>query len=126
MFPYEQALALMHGDEAQKIEAIRIFEELGAKGTSARLRKILLAQGVKVPRGKSQATRDHAAGLTSRQAEVLELLAARLTNAEIADQLFLSYRTVENHVAAILMKLDVATREEAAHTARDQGLLPAG
>ncbi len=63
-------------------------------------------RGVRVPRGRSRATRDHAAGLTARQAEILELLAEGLTNTEIADELFVSHRTVENHVSAVLMKLD--------------------
>jgi DNA-binding NarL/FixJ family response regulator len=63
--------------------------------------------------------------LTARQAEVLQLLARGLPNARIADELFVSYRTVENHVSAILMKLDVASREAAVTTARSRGILPA-
>jgi DNA-binding NarL/FixJ family response regulator len=116
----------MHGDEAQQVEAIRIFEDLGASATAKKVRQALLDQGAKVPRGRSQATRDHAAGLTARQAEVLDLLARGLTNTEIADELFVSHRTVENHVSAVLMKLDVATREAAVNTARDQGILDPG
>jgi len=122
--PYEHALALMHGDDVCQIEAIRIFEGLGATAAADRVRGILFEQGVKVPRGRSRSTRDHAAGLTARQAEVLELLAERLSNAEIADPLFVSRRTVENHVAAILMKLDVPTRDAAVDAAGKQGLLP--
>ncbi len=121
--PYEQGLALMHGNEAEQIEAIRIFEGLGATATANKVRRALMEQGVKVPRGKSQATRDHAAGLTARQAEVLELLAQGLTNTEIADELFVSHRTVENHVSAILMKFDVPYREAAVDAARAQGIL---
>lgn len=71
----------------------------------------------------SRATRGHAAGLTARQAEVLELLADGLSNNEIADQLFVSSRTVENHVAAILMKLDAANRTEAVDVASERHLL---
>ena len=76
-----------------------------------------------MPRGRSRATRDHAAGLTARQAEVLDLLALDLTNAEIADELFVSHRTVENHVSAVLMKLDAPTRQAAVEAARKQGIL---
>ncbi|MFV1971600.1 MAG: AAA family ATPase [Acidimicrobiia bacterium] len=123
--PYEQGLALMHGDEAGQVEAIRIFENLGATATAHKVRRALMDRGVKVPRGTSQATRDHAAGLTARQAEVLELLALGLTNAEIADELFVSHRTVENHVSAILMKFDVPYREAAVDAARAQGILAA-
>ena len=123
--PYEEGLALMHGTEAEQVEAIRIFEDLGATAAANNVRRSLMQQGARVPRGKSLATRDHPAGLTARQAEVLRLLACGLPNTRIADELFVSYRTVENHVSAILMKLDVATREAAVITARERGLLPA-
>ena len=53
------------------------------------------------------------AGLTDRQLEVLQLLAEGLTNAEIADRLVVSVRTVDHHVAAILAKLNVGSRREA-------------
>ncbi|MDK1018149.1 MAG: AAA family ATPase [Actinomycetota bacterium] len=123
--PYEEGLALMHGDGREQIEAIRIFEDLGATATANKVRRTLMDQGVKVPRGKSQATRDHAAGLTARQAEILDLLAEGLTNTQIADRLFVSHRTVENHVSAVLMKLDVPDRDLAVSAARDQGILSA-
>ncbi len=121
--PYERGLALMHGDDSAKIRAVEIFETLGAKATADRVRMELSAGGVRVPRGKARSTRDHAAGLTARQAEVFELVAEGLSNPEIADRLFLSYRTVENHVAAILMKLDVPNRDAAVALARRRGLL---
>jgi DNA-binding CsgD family transcriptional regulator len=121
--PYEEGLALMHGDEAEQIEAIRIFENLGATATANKVKQALMNQGVKVPRGRSQTTKDHAAGLTARQDEVLRLLARNFTNTEIADELFVSQRTVENHVSAILMKLDVPNREAAVESARAHGTL---
>lgn len=121
--PYERGLALMHGDEGAQLAAIEIFETLGATAAANRVRRKLLDEGVRLPRGKARSTREHAAGLTARQAEVLELLAENLTNVQIADRLFVSYRTVENHVAAILMKLDVASREAAVDTAIDLGIL---
>jgi DNA-binding NarL/FixJ family response regulator len=61
--------------------------------------------------------------LTARQAEVLQLLAEGLSNTEIADRLFVSPRTIENHVSAVLSKLDGSTREDAVSRARDAGLL---
>jgi DNA-binding CsgD family transcriptional regulator len=122
--PYERALALMHGDDAARLEALEVFDTLGATAVAAKLRKALRDQGVSVPRGKSQKTRTHAAGLTARQAEVLELLDENLSNAEIADRLFVSPRTVEHHVSAVLAKLDSSTREEAVENASRQGLLP--
>ena len=49
-------------------------------------------------------------GVTAREAEVLQLLGAGLSNAEIAQRLFLSVRTVESHVSSLLQKLDARTR----------------
>ena len=122
--PYERGLTLMHGDDQSRLLALEIFETLGATAVAGKLRKTLRDEGVAVPRGKGRSTRRHAAGLTARQAEVLQLLDKDLTNAEVADRLFLSPRTVENHVSAVLTKLDSDTREEAVSRARDEGLIP--
>jgi DNA-binding NarL/FixJ family response regulator len=64
-------------------------------------------------------TRRHPLGLTPRQEEVLSLLADVLTNAEIADRLVVSVRTVDHHVSTVLQKLGVSTRREAAKQAED-------
>jgi DNA-binding CsgD family transcriptional regulator/tetratricopeptide (TPR) repeat protein len=119
---YEQALALMHGDQAQRFEALRLADDLGADALSARIREGLVADGHRVPRGRSRSTRSHEAGLTARQAEVLGLLVEGMTNGEIADRLFLSPKTVENHVAAILVKLEAPNRVEAVDEARRLGI----
>ena len=60
--------------------------------------------------------------LTAREREVLELVAAGLGNHEIARRLVLSEKTVRNHVAAILLKLEVSNRAAAVAKARDAGL----
>jgi DNA-binding NarL/FixJ family response regulator len=60
--------------------------------------------------------------LTERELEVLQLLAERCTNAEIAAQLFLSQKTVRNYVSGILAKLQVADRAEARLIARAAGI----
>jgi DNA-binding CsgD family transcriptional regulator len=121
--PYERALALMHGDLENRIEALEILETLGASAVAAKLRSALRDAGVVVPRGKSRESRSHAAGLTARQAEVLQLLDEGLTNIEIADRIFVSPRTVESHVSAVLAKLRRSTREGAVIQARAEGLL---
>ena len=63
--------------------------------------------------------RAHPAGLTERQVDVLRMLGDGLTNAEIAAKLVVSVRTVDHHVSAILMKLGVSGRRDAAHIARE-------
>ena len=60
--------------------------------------------------------------LTSREREVLALVAQGRDNASIARRLFLSDKTVRNHVSACLSKLQVASRAEAVALARDAGL----
>jgi DNA-binding CsgD family transcriptional regulator len=66
-----------------------------------------------VEQGPRSATRQHPAGLTAREAEVLELLAEGLRNAEVAERLVISRRTVDHHVASIMRKVDAHTRGEA-------------
>ncbi len=121
--PYERGLALMQGDEKARLEALEIFETLGATAVVDKLRKTLRDEGVTGPRGKNRDTKRHAAGLTARQAEVLQLLDEGLSNIEIADRLFVSPRTVEHHVSAVLAKLDASTREEAVTQAHADSLL---
>jgi DNA-binding NarL/FixJ family response regulator len=60
--------------------------------------------------------------LTDREREVLRLVADGLTNAAIAERLFVSPKTVRNHVSNILMKLHVGSRSEASRRARDAGV----
>jgi DNA-binding NarL/FixJ family response regulator len=79
-----------------------------------------------VPRGPRPKTSANPAGLTARELEVLELLAEGLPNAEIAERLVVSPRTVDHHVSAILRKLDVRTRGEAGAQAARRGLIPHG
>ena len=60
--------------------------------------------------------------LTAREVEVLELIAQGCNNAEIAQRLVISQKTVRNHVSNIFSKLQVADRAEAIIRARDAGL----
>jgi DNA-binding NarL/FixJ family response regulator len=61
--------------------------------------------------------------LTPRELEVLSLLGRRYSNSEIADELVLSVRTVDRHVANIYAKTGVSTRRQAASHALAMGLL---
>ena len=121
--PYERGLALIESDEPEPlVEAVQVLDDIGAAPAAAIARRRLRELGVRsIPRGPRPATRSHVAGLTPRQVEVLDLVAQGLTNTEIADRLVLSVRTVDHHVSAILQKLGVAGREEAAAIAASLG-----
>ena len=122
--PYEEARALAEGDCNAQERALTIFDRLGAKPAAAELRRAMRVQGVRrVPRGPRPATRANRFGLTSRQLEILDLLAQGCTNAEIARQMSISPKTAEHHVAAVLAKLDVVSRQAAVSVARDEQLI---
>ena len=122
--PYEEAMALADGDESALRAALEILERLGAGPAAEKLRQSLRATGVRgIPRGPRPSTKVNPAGLTNRQIEVLALLADGLSNAEIADRLFISPKTVNHHVSAILAKLDARTRAEAVSVALHSGLI---
>jgi DNA-binding CsgD family transcriptional regulator/tetratricopeptide (TPR) repeat protein len=122
--PYEEAVALADGDEAARRAALEIFDRFGAAPAAERLRQALRASGVRgIPRGPRASTRENAAGLTNRQVEVLALMADGLSNSEIGDRLFISPKTVDHHVGAVLAKLDAGTRAEAASIAIHSGLI---
>ncbi|HKZ71068.1 MAG TPA: AAA family ATPase [Anaerolineales bacterium] len=117
--PYEQARALADGDTDAQISALEIFDRLGARPTADDLREKMRAAGLSnIPRGPRLATRENLFGLTDRQVSILRLLCEGLSNAEIAKRLHISPKTVGHHVSAVLAKLDVRSREEAAELAR--------
>ncbi|HEU5266940.1 MAG TPA: LuxR C-terminal-related transcriptional regulator [Jatrophihabitans sp.] len=116
--PYDRALALFEVGTAPALTAaFEILDRLGARPAAARAAAALRDRGERVPRGLRPTTRANPAGLTAREVEVLQLVAAGLTNAEIADKLFIADKTVEHHVSRVLGKLGVASRREAARAA---------
>jgi len=122
---YEEAAALAESpDAADQLAALAILDALGAEPLARLIRGRLKSSGVtRIPRGPAPATRINPGGLTERQVEVVRLLAEGLTNAEIANHLVLSVRTVDSHVAAALEKLGTRTRRDAATRAAELGLL---
>lgn len=122
--PYDAALAL--ADVADRASLQRAHEQLvalGARPAATLVARRLRAAGGAVPRGPRPSTRANPGELTVRELDVLRLVAAGKRNADVAGELVLSPRTVDHHVSAILRKLQVRTRGEAAAAAATLGLL---
>jgi DNA-binding CsgD family transcriptional regulator len=114
--PYERALELAEsGEVAPTLEAYAVLDQLGARPAAEVVRRRLRRLGVnRMPRRTNPETLANPGGLTGRQLEILRLLAAGGSNGRIAEELVISSRTVDHHVSAILQKLGVRTRREAA------------
>ena len=95
-----------------------VFERLGARKDADRAAALLRELGV-AGRVTARGDRDH---LTARELEVLSLIAAGLSNAQIADRLVIAPKTAEHHVGRVLAKLGVRSRAEAAAHAVREGL----
>jgi DNA-binding CsgD family transcriptional regulator/tetratricopeptide (TPR) repeat protein len=107
-------------DEA-RVGAVAL-EAMGATAVRDRVFRDRRAQGLPIPRGPRGGTRGE--GLVSaREMDVLRLLVDGLTDAQIADELFLSPKTVGHHVSSLLRKLDEPTRARAVATAVRRGLV---
>jgi DNA-binding CsgD family transcriptional regulator len=93
---------------AQATAALEAFERLRADRDTKAAEALLRSLGV----GTRPGPRSHAT-LTRREAEVLELVGRGLSNAQIAERLFISPKTVEHHVGRILAKLGLPSRARA-------------
>jgi len=122
--PYHRAMELVDSGEADPTrEALQVFDSLGSPAAVQIARRRLWDLGVtQLPRGPKQATRTNPAGLTERQLEILAMLGSGMTNAEMAATLVVSVRTVDHHVSAVLQKLGLSSRRQAARAAVDLGL----
>jgi DNA-binding CsgD family transcriptional regulator len=115
-------IALAEAEQGQDVAAattqaragLAIFERLGARRDADRAAALLRSLGVSVRAGADAAGRRGLELLSRREREVVPLLAAGLSNAEIAKQLFITPKTVEHHVTNILGRLGLHTRTEIA------------
>ena len=123
--PYEAALALADVETEPALRcSLELLTNLGARATAAVVTRRLRALGARdIPRGPRPTTRGNPAELTPRELEIMQLLGDGLRNATIAERLFLSERTVEKHVSAILRKLGAHSRTEAVANAKRLGVL---
>ena len=105
-------------------EGLAQLRQLGAWPAARRVARELRQRGaLDVGVGPRSATRRNPAGLTSREVQVLGLIADGLRNSEIAARLFLSEKTVDHHVSSVLRKLGVRTRGQAAGRAVREGII---
>ncbi len=125
---YEAALACFEGEDHAALKtALATLDGMDARAAATRLRARLAAIGARrIPRAPPSKRRSHPFGLTRREQDVLEVLALGLSNAEIGKRLFVSAKTVDHHVSAILSKLDAPSRGAAVAEARRHGLLCVG
>lgn len=119
--PYQQALALLWGDADAVAQGLQLLQGLGAELAAQCARRRLRRVGVRgVGRGRYGHAKQDPLGLTAREREVLELLAQGHSTRAIAATLRRSERTVENHVAALFLKLGVKTRQDAIRRAKSE------
>ncbi len=121
---YDAALALADSRDPTALrQALDELRAMGGRAAATVVARRLRELGERdIPRGPRTRTLAHPAGLTSRELEVLPLVTAGLRNAEIADRLVVSPKTVDHHVSSILRKLDVRTRAQVGAAAARLGL----
>jgi DNA-binding CsgD family transcriptional regulator/tetratricopeptide (TPR) repeat protein len=116
--PYDAAIAQLGGDIAAVQSALATFRRLGARAATRRARQRLTALRGRTPRSRRADIGADPDALSRRQREVLTLIAAGHSDADIATKLSISPKTVGHHVAAILATLGVDNRTQAAAHAR--------
>jgi DNA-binding CsgD family transcriptional regulator/tetratricopeptide (TPR) repeat protein len=120
---FEEAMANADSaDVSRRVQGIERLDLLGATAVADRLRHTLRQQGiVQLPARPRASTRANPAGLTNRQLDVAKLVARGFTNAEIADRLFISVKTADHHVSAVLTKLGMPNRRAVVIQASELG-----
>jgi DNA-binding CsgD family transcriptional regulator len=121
---FEEAMASVEtANLNRRLSGIDRLDLHGATATADRVRRTMRSEGVvNVPLRRRASTRANPAGLTNRQLDVARLVARGLTNAEIAHRLFISPKTTDHHVSAVLMKLGMPNRRAVVVQADQLGL----
>ncbi|MFG3703550.1 response regulator [Micromonospora sp. NPDC047670] len=112
---------LKAGDPRELLAGVRAAAEGGAYLSPRIARRVIEMGGARMARGP--AARDRTATLTAREREVLALVGAGLSNAEIGRRLFLVEGTVKSYLSTIFARLGVRNRVQAAIVAYDAGLV---
>jgi DNA-binding CsgD family transcriptional regulator len=122
---YHEALAWADSNEEEdRSRAVGLLDRLEAVAVADKLRRGMREDGLaQVPQRPQASTRANPFGLTNRQLEVARLVARGGTNGEIAAQLYISLKTTEVHVSAILAKLGVPNRRAVVTQADELGLV---
>jgi DNA-binding CsgD family transcriptional regulator len=122
--PFAEAMALTDCDRLDdRARGVELLDRLGATGTADRLRIELRRAGMSaVPQRPRVSTRANPGGLTNRQLDVARLVARGMSNSEIATRLYISPKTADHHVSAILGKLDLPNRRAVVVQADELGL----
>ena len=125
LVPQERAVLEPYRVNVRSRLGERAWEEAVAEGGALGLDEVIvLALSVdELSTTPSSAPGKHPGGLTSREVEVLGLVASGLTNAQVAKELFLSPRTIQRHLNSIYHKIGVSSRAAATRFAVEQGLV---
>ena len=106
-----------------RIRGVELLDQLGAVATADRQRLALRRDGIaQVPPRPRVSTRANPGGLTNRQLDVAKLVARGFTNSEIAARLYISPKTTDHHVSAVLAKLQLPSRRAVMVQAHELGL----
>jgi DNA-binding CsgD family transcriptional regulator len=121
---YDEAMALADADDpTSRTRAVERLDLLGATAVADSIRLRLRQDGIaNVPQRPRTSTLANPSGLTNRQLDVAKLVARGLTNAEIASRLYISPKTADHHVSAVLAKLGLPSRRDVVVQARELGL----
>ena len=136
--PY-RFLALSVSDAAEDVIGVvrlgargYVTKDISADDLAAAIRKVATGDAVFSPRlagfvldaftGAAATTDDELDRLTARERDVMRLIARGYTYREVAEELYVSVKTVETHMSAVLRKLQLSNRRELARWARDRGL----